>query len=57
MKNNITKSLLEVLSSKVTSLGVFDFLKNDYRSVINVTFISNIVLHIVAISTFNKDNG
>ena len=31
--------------------------KNDYRSVINITFTSDIVLHMVAISTFNKDNG
>ena len=58
---NITKTSLEFLSSKVTSLGGFVFqLKNDYRSVIDITFMSDIVLHIVAISTFNKvnkDNG
>ena len=30
--------------------------KNDYSSAIDITFISNIVLHVVAISTFNKDN-
>ena len=30
--------------------------KNDYRSAINISFISDIVLHMVAISTFNKDN-
>ena len=35
----------------------FDFKKNDYRSVIGITFVSNIVLHMVVISTFNKDNG
>ena len=56
---NITKTSLEVLPSKVTSLGVFVFQlkKNDYRSVIDITIISNIVLHMVTISTFNKDNG
>ena len=58
---NITKTSLEVLPSKVTSLGVFALQlkkkKNDYRSVINITFISNIVFHMVAILTFNKDNG
>ena len=31
--------------------------KKDCRSVINITFISNIVFHMVAISTFNKHNG
>ena len=31
--------------------------KNDDRSVINITFISDIVLHMVVIFTFNKDNG
>ena len=31
--------------------------KNDYRSVISIiTFMSDIVLHMVAISTFNTDN-
>ena len=55
---NITKTSLEVLPSKVTSLGVFVFqVKNDYRSVINITFTSNIVLRMVEVSTFNKDNG
>ena len=34
-----------------------DSIKNDYRSVINIIFTSNIVLHIIAISIFNKDNG
>ena len=38
MTINITKSSLEILPSKVTS-------------------VSNIVFHMVAISTFNKDNG
>ena len=28
--------------------------KNDYRSFININFISNIVLHMVAISTFKR---
>ena len=37
--NNITKTSLEVLPSKVTSLGVFGFNKNDYISVISITFI------------------
>ena len=32
-------------------------LKNDYRSLISITFISNIVFHMMAISIFNKDNG
>ena len=48
-----------VLPSKVPSLGVFDFSilkKNDYRSVISITFISDIVFHLVAISTLNKSN-
>ena len=31
--------------------------KKDYRSVIDITFISDIVFHMVAISTFNKGNG
>ena len=35
----------------------FDFKKNYYTSVIGITFISNIVFHVVVISTFNKDNG
>ena len=56
--NNITKTSLEVLPSKVTSLGVFVLqLKNDYRIVINITFIYDIVFYMVVISTFNKDNG
>ena len=55
--NNITKTSSEVLPSKVTLLGVFDFQENDYRSVISYAFISNVVLHLVAISTFNKNSG
>ena len=31
--------------------------KIDYRSVISITFISFIVFYMVAILTFNKDNG
>ena len=31
-----------------------NFKKNDYRSVINITFISNIVFYLMVISTFNK---
>ena len=31
--------------------------RNDYRNIINITFISDIVLRMVAISTFNKGNG
>ena len=31
--------------------------KNDYRSVINITLIFNMVFHMVAISPSNKDNG
>ena len=31
--------------------------KNDYSSVINIAFVSDIVLHVVSILTFNKDNG
>ena len=45
---------------QVPSLGVLlspPLNKSDYRNVINITFISNIVLHMVLISTFNKDNG
>ena len=58
MNNNNTKTSLEVLPSKVLSLGVFDFKKKiDYRSVIDITFTSNIVLHLVVISICNKDNG
>ena len=30
--------------------------KNDYRSVISITFISDIVFHMVSISTLNKSN-
>ena len=47
-------------SLQVPSLGVLlspPLNKSDYRNVINITFISNIVLHMVLISTFNKDNG
>ena len=55
---NITTTSLEVLPNKVTSLGVFVLqLKNDYRSVTSITFISDIVLHMVSISTFNEDNS
>ena len=57
MNNNNTKTSLEVFPSKVTSLGVFDFLKNDYRSIISITLISSVVFHMVSTSTFNKDNG
>ena len=32
-------------------------LKNDCRSIISITLTSKIVLHLVAISTFNKNNG
>ena len=31
--------------------------KKDYRSVIDITFIFDIVPHMVAISTCNKDDG
>ena len=55
---NITTTSLEVLPNKVTSLGVFVLqLKNDYRSVTSITFISDIILHMVSISTFNEDNS
>ena len=47
---NITKTSLEVLPSKVIK-------KKDYRSVIKITFVSHIILHVVAILLFNKDNG
>ena len=57
MNNNITETFSEVLPSKVTSLGVSDFKKNDYRSVVSITFISNIVFYMVATSICNKDNG
>ena len=56
--NHYHKNLLG--PSKVPSLAVFEFRflkKNDYRSVTSINFISDIVLHMVAISTFNKDNG
>ena len=58
MINIITKTSLEVLPSK--KYHRWEFLtvkKNDYRSDISITFISNIVLHLVVISTFNKNNG
>ena len=51
------KNLTGGFPKQVTSLGVFDFLKNDYRSIINITLISSIVFHMVSTSTFNKDNG
>ena len=35
-------------------LGVFDFLKNDYRIVISITLISSMVFHRVPISTLKK---
>ena len=55
---NITKTSLEILPIKVTSLGAFVLqLQNWFRSVINITSISDIVLHMVKISTFNKNNG
>ena len=38
------KISLEVLPMKVTSLGVIDLLKNYYRSVISIAFISNTVV-------------
>ena len=61
-KNQHDKYLLEVLPSTVPSLGVFwsskaPIKKNDYRSVTDITFISDIVFHMVAISTFDKGNG
>ena len=57
-RTNIITTSLEVLPNKVTSLGVFVLqLKNDYRSVTSTTFISDIVLHMVSISTFNEDNS
>ena len=31
--------------------------ENDYSSVIDIAFISDINFHMVAISTFNKDTG
>ena len=41
-----------------TIAGSFWFKKKiDYRSVIDITFTSNIVLHLVVISICNKDNG
>ena len=58
-KSNITKTSSEVLPGKVPSLGVFfcpPIKKNDYRSVISITFVSNIVLHMILISTLNKSN-
>ena len=51
------KNLAGSSPKQVTLLGVFDFLKNDYRSIINITLISSIVFHMVSTSTFNKDNG
>ena len=46
MNNNITKTALEVVPSKVTSLGIFDFKKkkNDYRSVVSITILYLILL-------------
>ena len=53
--------LLLILPSKVPSLGVFvgsTFdLKNDYRSAIDITFIPDMVFHMVAILASNKGNG
>ena len=54
---NITKISLEVFPSKVTSLELFYFKKNDYRSVIIIAFISNIIYHMLVISIFNKNDG
>ena len=51
------KNLTGGFPKQVTSLGVFDFLKNDYRSIISITLISSVVFHMVSTSTFNKDNG
>ena len=51
------KNLTRGFPKQVTSLGVFDFLKNDYRSIINVTLISSIAFRMVSTSTFNKDNS
>ena len=31
--------------------------KNDYRSIIDITFMSGVAFYMVAISTSNKDNG
>ena len=57
--NQYHKNLLGGSPKQSTITGSFwlSILKNDYRSVISITFISDIVLHIVSISTFNKDNG
>ena len=34
----------------------FPFKKKNYRSVISITFIPNIVFHLMVISTLNKSN-
>ena len=60
MNNITTKTSLEVLPSKVTSLEGFDYLKTMIIEVLLVfifKFIFNIVFYMLAISTFNKDNG
>ena len=50
-----------VSPKQVPSLGVLLsqllIKKNDYRSFFNITFISDIALHMVAISICNEDNG
>ena len=57
MKNNITKTSLEVLPSKVTLLGVFTFKKMIAEVLLALPLYLNIILHLLAISSFNKDNG
>ena len=59
MKINNNKNLLGGSPKQSIIAGSFclPVKKNYYRSVINITFIPNIVVHMVSISTFNKDNG
>ena len=60
--NNITKTSLEVLPKQSNIAGSFWLLilkkvLKHYKSVISITFISNIIPHMLAISICNKDNG
>ena len=51
------KPLWRLSQAKYNRWDFLTFKKNDYRSVIDIAVISNIVFHLVAIWTFNKDNG
>ena len=59
MNNNNNKNLPGGSPKQSTIAGSFwlSIKKNDYRSVISITFISDIVFHMVAISTCNKGDG